>query len=159
MLHEFPAKVSHSSSFEFKPLAHVLQGYDSHSVCLLPKLAATYMYLVCESKVRCYKVPYGVTNAPIVWMPKTLCLPVLASFADSKLRILYVQIVHCVSCMRYIQYVSINPWRMRFRHSCKSLTMVQCSPKQNSRHDKRAWYGWSLEPVATSKLLGYPIPT
>ena len=24
------------------------------------KLAAAYMYLVCESKVRCYKIPYGV---------------------------------------------------------------------------------------------------
>ena len=44
--------------------------------------AATY--LVCESKVRYYKVLYGVPNACIVWIsPKPLCLPVLASFADS----------------------------------------------------------------------------
>ena len=45
------------------------------------KLAATY--LVCESKVQCYKVPYHVPNA--YGFPKMLCLPVLASFADSKL--------------------------------------------------------------------------
>ena len=36
--------------------------------------------------MRCYKVPYGVPNACIVWISlKTLCSPVLASFADSKL--------------------------------------------------------------------------
>ena len=45
----------------------------------------TATYLVCESKVRRYKIPYGVPNACIVWIsPKTLCSPVLASFADSK---------------------------------------------------------------------------
>ena len=49
--------------------------------CLsVTKLAAAY--IVCESKMWCYKVPYGV---PIVWISlKTLCLPVLALFADSK---------------------------------------------------------------------------
>ena len=32
-------------------------------VCLsVTKLAATYWYLVCESKVQCYKVPYGIPN-------------------------------------------------------------------------------------------------
>ena len=37
-------------------------------------------------KVWCYKVPYGIPNTCIVWIyPKTLCSPVLASFADSKL--------------------------------------------------------------------------
>ena len=29
-------------------------------------------------------------------------------------------------------------------------------PKRNSRHDRRAWCGWSLYIIATSKLLGYP---
>ena len=50
-------------------------------VCLLPRY-----YLICESKVRCYKVPYGLPKAWFVWIsPKTLHSPVLASFADSKL--------------------------------------------------------------------------
>ena len=55
------------------------------SVCLsVTKLAATY--LVCKSKLRCYTIPHGVPNACIVWIPlKTLCSPVLASFADGKL--------------------------------------------------------------------------
>jgi hypothetical protein len=46
-------------------------------------LAATDMYLVCESKVRCYNIPYSVPNACIVWI--SLKMPVLASFADAKL--------------------------------------------------------------------------
>ena len=56
-------------------------------VCVCPsvtKLVATY--LICESTVWCYKVPYGIPNTLFVWISlKTLCLPVLASFADSKL--------------------------------------------------------------------------
>ena len=54
-------------------------------VCLsVTKLTVTY--LICESKVQCYKVPYGVPNAWFVWIsPKMLYSPILASFADSKL--------------------------------------------------------------------------
>ena len=40
------------------------EGYGSHSVCVclsLTTLAATY--LVGESNLQCYKVPYGVPNA------------------------------------------------------------------------------------------------
>ena len=63
------------------------EDYGSRSLCLcvsITKLAATY--LVCKSKLRCYRIPYGVPNACIEWIPlKTLCLPVLASFADGKL--------------------------------------------------------------------------
>ena len=61
------------------------EGYGSWFVCLsVTMLAATY--LVCESNLRCCKVPYGVPNSWFVWnSPKTLCSPVLASFADSKL--------------------------------------------------------------------------
>ena len=40
-------------------------------------LAATCTYLVYESNLRCYRVPYGIPNA------KTLYSPILASFADS----------------------------------------------------------------------------
>ena len=54
------------------------------SACLsVTKLAATY--LDRKSKLRCYNimVPYGVPN---VWISlKTLCSPVLVSFADGKL--------------------------------------------------------------------------
>ena len=47
-------------------------------------LAASY--LVYESNLRCCKVPYGVPNVWFVWISqKTLCSPVLASFANSKL--------------------------------------------------------------------------
>ena len=44
-------------------------------VCLsVTKLTATY--LVCESKVLDYKVPYDVPKAWFMWIsPKTLCLP------------------------------------------------------------------------------------
>jgi hypothetical protein len=36
--------------------------------------------------VRCYKVPYGVSNACIIWISlKMLYLLALASFADAKL--------------------------------------------------------------------------
>ena len=94
-------------------------------VCLsVAELTATY--LVCESKMRCYKVPYGIPTTCFVWIsPKMLCSPVLASFADSKLldfsrasdrmtwhinRIFYVA--------RYTRYVqTINPRRMHYRHS------------------------------------------
>ena len=48
------------------------------------KLAATY--LVCKSKLWCYMIPYGVSNACIGWTPpKTLCSLVLVSSADDKL--------------------------------------------------------------------------
>ena len=43
-----------------------------HSVCLT-KLITTY--LVCESKIWCYKVPYGIPDACSL---KMHCLPVLA---------------------------------------------------------------------------------
>ena len=63
------------------------EGYNSCfvivclCVCINTKLAATY--LVCESKVRCYKVPYGISTSCIVWISlKTLFLE---SFADAKL--------------------------------------------------------------------------
>ena len=53
--------------------------FSSRSACMC-------VSLVCESKVQCYKVLYGVPKAWYVWIsPKTLCLPLLASFADSKL--------------------------------------------------------------------------
>ena len=47
-------------------------------VCLsVTSLTATYR--ICESQVRCYKVPYGIPNAWFVWIsPKTLCSSVLA---------------------------------------------------------------------------------
>ena len=63
----------------------VLHWFVCLSVCLsVTTLAATY--LVFESNLQCCKVPYGVPNPWFVWIsPKTLCLPVLASFADSKL--------------------------------------------------------------------------
>ena len=59
-------------------------GYGSRSVCLsVTALAATY--LVCKSKVRCYKFPYGVSNLCILWISlKTHCSPVLASFAYNR---------------------------------------------------------------------------
>ena len=61
------------------------ESYGSRSVCLsVTKLAATY--LICESKVQCYKAPYGVPNACIVWiLLKWLSLSISASFADAKL--------------------------------------------------------------------------
>ena len=64
---------------------HMREGYGSRSVCVsVTKLAATY--LVCESKMQLCKVPYGVPNTRILWISlKTLCSPVLASFADAKL--------------------------------------------------------------------------
>ena len=54
-------------------------------VCLsVNSLTATY--LVCELQGRCYMILHGVSNACIVWISlKTLCSPVLAAFADSKL--------------------------------------------------------------------------
>ena len=59
------------------------EGYGSHSVCTVclcvsvAALAATY--LVYKSRVRCYKVLYGVSNVCIVWiLLKTFRSPVLA---------------------------------------------------------------------------------
>ena len=58
-------------------------------VCLSVRLSVnsvTASYFVCESQARCYMILYGVSNACIVWISlKTLCSPVLAAFADSKL--------------------------------------------------------------------------
>ena len=68
------------------------------------ELAATY--LVCKSKMRYHKVPYGVPNACIVWISLTpLSSPVLASFADSKLLDLTLHniINRTLSVVRYIQ--------------------------------------------------------
>ena len=46
------------------PSAHALESYSSCSVCVsVTKLAATY--LVCKSKVQCYKIPYGIPNTLI----------------------------------------------------------------------------------------------
>ena len=86
------------------------------SVCSsLTKLAATY--LVCESKVQCYNVPYGVQNAWIVW----ISLSVLASFADFKL-VDFPELATfrmnktCITC--YIQYIRIiDPLRVCIKHS------------------------------------------
>ena len=65
------------------------EGYGSHSVCVSVRLSVTTLaatYLVCESKLQCYKVPYGVPNSWFVCISqKMLYSPVLASFADSKL--------------------------------------------------------------------------
>ena len=44
---------------------HMHEGYGSHSVCVCVCLSVTTLtatYLVCESKLQCYKVPYGVPN-------------------------------------------------------------------------------------------------
>ena len=61
------------------------KGCGSSSVCVSVSITKlTAIYLICESKVQIYKVPYSVLNACIMWTsPKMLCLPVLASFADS----------------------------------------------------------------------------
>ena len=69
------------------------EGYGSHSLCVCVCLSVclsvttlTATYLVCESNLQCYKVPYGVPNAGFVWISqRALCSLVLASFADSKL--------------------------------------------------------------------------
>ena len=43
------------------------EGYSSRYLCVsVTKLAATYTYFVCRSKVWFYKAPYGVSNACIV---------------------------------------------------------------------------------------------
>ena len=66
------------------------KGYSSCCVCVyvclcvsITVLAATY--LVYKSQIGCYKVPCGVSNVCIVWiLLKTLCSPVLASFAYNR---------------------------------------------------------------------------
>ena len=61
---------------------HMREGYCSRSVCesvclSVTALAATYFF--CKPQVRCYKVPYAVSNERIVGISlKTLCSPVLA---------------------------------------------------------------------------------
>ena len=46
-------------------------------------------------------LPYGVPNACIMWIsPKMLCLPILASFADSKL----LDFSQLVIIARYIRF-------------------------------------------------------
>ena len=52
------------------------EGYSSLSV-YLSAMALAATYLICKSKVRCYKVPYGISNLCILL--KTLCSPLLAS--------------------------------------------------------------------------------
>ena len=77
------------------------------------KLAATY--LVRESKVQVCKVPYGIPNACIVWIPlKMLCSPVMVSFADSKFLDFFpasgsmaLRINRMLSVACYIRYVRI----------------------------------------------------
>ena len=67
------------------------EGYGSRSVCVYQSVylsvnSLAAIYRVCKSKLWCYTIPYGVPNAWNVWiLLKTLCLPVLASFADGKL--------------------------------------------------------------------------
>jgi hypothetical protein len=69
------------------------KGYGNRSVCLsvcpsvrLSVTTLTATYLVYESKVRCYKVPYSVPNACILWISlKTFRSPALASFAGARL--------------------------------------------------------------------------
>ena len=94
----------------------MLQGYSSHSVCLficlsITKLAATH--LVCESKVRYYKIPYDVPNTCMKCVDFALFAS-LASFADSKLlnfswasdsKILRVNTT--LSVARYIRYMYV----------------------------------------------------
>ena len=68
---------------------HMREGYGSYSVCVCICVSVTTLtatYLVCESKMWFYKVPYGVPNVCIVYISlKMLCSPALASFADAKL--------------------------------------------------------------------------
>jgi hypothetical protein len=69
------------------------EGYGSHFVT---KLAATY--LICKSKVRYYKVPNGVPG-----FHRFLYLPIVASFADTKLLDFYIQysiILYVKPCYR-----------------------------------------------------------
>ena len=55
------------------------------SVCLSVN-SLTASYFVCKSQAECYMILYSVSNACIVWISlKTLCSPVLAAFADSKI--------------------------------------------------------------------------
>ena len=59
------------------------KGYSSHSVCLcmcvsVTALAATYLIY----KVRCYKVPYGISNVCIVWVSN----PLFSSFGFTTAR-------------------------------------------------------------------------
>ena len=65
------------------------ESYGSHSVCMsvcvsATKLAATY--LVFESKVQCYKVPYGVkTHVLFGFHRKHFVRQFWGHFADCKL--------------------------------------------------------------------------
>ena len=83
------------------------------SVCLLPiKLTATY--LICESKLWCHKVYYGISNVCIVQNPlKTFLSSVSVSFFNGKLLhfftitceqrlYIYHQIVYVCMCMMYV---------------------------------------------------------
>jgi hypothetical protein len=46
----------------------------------------TATYLVCESKLRCYKIPCGIPNACVVWtLLKRFVLQFWRNFADSRL--------------------------------------------------------------------------
>jgi hypothetical protein len=62
---------------------HMRKKYGSRSVCVSLSVAAPQATsLVRKSRVRCCKIPYGVSIACIVWINlKTLCSPVFVSFA------------------------------------------------------------------------------
>ena len=83
------------------------EGYSSHSVCVcvsVIKIAAKYVPHFQARNAMSYKVPYGDPNAYIVWIsPTLLSLPVLTSFADSKLLDLILYINRTLSVTRYIQ--------------------------------------------------------
>ena len=59
--------MNHSVTLEiFINPRHMHKGYDSWFVCLSVCLSVTTLaatYLICESNLRCCKVPYGVPNA------------------------------------------------------------------------------------------------
>ena len=88
--------------------------WQSFCVCVslsVTKLTATYIYLLCESKVWCLWCSKGII---CVNFSETLCSPVLASFADSKLldfarasdsMTLHINRTLCVA--RYIRYVHL----------------------------------------------------
>ena len=92
------------------------EGYDSllsvcyHASCYIPRFSFASPI---DSVIR-FLMAF---QTRFVWIsPKTLCSPVLASFADSKLldvsRLaiawLYIQIEHCVSCAIYGMYVLVT---------------------------------------------------
>ena len=88
---------------------HMREGYGTRSVCVT-KLAPTY--LVCESKVQCYKGS--------VWCSKRIGGLLRKHFVHrvSDSMTLPFNKMLCIS--HYIRHVGIiNPRCMHFRHSCK----------------------------------------